>query len=178
MENKNYKIAILTVSDKGYAGQREDLSGKVIAEFMSENGYEVAKKMICPDDYEMIRDCLIALSDEEEIMLVLTTGGTGFSTRDVTPEATQAVIEKACPGIAVGLIQNSLKYTDRAILSRQTAGIRKNTLIINLPGSPKACRENLEFLVPPLRHGLEILCFGSAECARKDNETNDRSVFN
>ena len=157
------RVGIITASDKGYRGEREDLSGAKIAEIMEQHGYEIAKKVILPDDQQMLSAEMIAMS-EENIQLVLTTGGTGFSKRDVTPEATKAVIEREVPGIPIAI---SLTITERAMLSRAAAGIRGETLIVNLPGSPKAVDEALNYVLPSLKHGLDILLGNDAECARK-----------
>lgn len=161
------KVGIITSSDKGYAGEREDLSGPKIASIMTEHGYEVEKYVILPDEKQMLADEMIAMSDAG-IPLILTTGGTGFAKRDVTPEATKMVIEKEANGIPMAILNYSLTITDRAMLSRATAGIRKDSLIINLPGSPKAVEEALLYILPSLKHGLEILLGLDSECARKD----------
>ncbi len=162
-----FKTGVITASDKGYAGEREDLSGKKIVSIMEENGYEIVKTIILPDDKEMLANEMIAMCDAG-IDLILTTGGTGFSPRDITPEATKQVIEKEVNGIPMAILNYSLTITDRAMLSRATAGIRGNTLIINLPGSPKAVEEALVYILPSLKHGLEIMLGLDAECARKD----------
>ena len=162
-------VGVITASDKGYAGEREDLSGKKIVSIMTENGYEVVKTVILPDDKEMLAGEMIAMSDAG-INLVLTTGGTGFSPRDITPEATKMVIEREVNGIPMAILNYSLSITPRAMLSRATAGIRGNTLIINLPGSPKAVQEALEYILPSLKHGLEIMLGLDSECARKDHD--------
>ena len=161
-----FKTGVITASDKGYAGEREDLSGKKIVSIMEGNGYEIVKTIILPDDEEMLANEMIAMCDAG-INLILTTGGTGFSPRDITPEATKRVIEKEVNGIPMAILNYSLTITDRAMLSRATAGIRGNTLIINLPGSPKAVKESLEYLLPTLEHGLEIMLGEAGECARK-----------
>ncbi len=159
-----YNAAILTASDRCSAGLREDSSGKIIGEILTAAGFSVVHKIIVPDELEQIKNALLSLSEKAD--LVLTTGGTGFSPRDVTPEATKAVIEKEAPGIAEAIRFESMKYTDRAMLSRAVAGIRKKCVIINLPGSPKAVKEALSFILSPLSHGLDILN-GGGECARK-----------
>lgn len=159
-------VGIITSSDKGYRGEREDLSGPKIASIMTEHGYDIAKYTILPDDKQMLADEMISMCDSK-INLILTTGGTGFSKRDVTPEATRSVIEKEVNGIPMAILYNSLTITDRAMLSRAAAGIRGETLIINLPGSPKAVEEALTCILPPLKHGLEILLGLDSECARK-----------
>lgn len=162
-----YTIGIITSSDKGYKGEREDRSGKVIKEIVEANGFEVKKYIILPDERDMLSNELLYMSDELNLNLILTTGGTGFSTRDVTPEATQVVIEREAPGICEAIRWYSLSITKRAMLSRAVSGIRKNTLIVNLPGSPKACKEALEFALDDIKHGIDILLGEAKECARK-----------
>lgn len=161
-----YKVGIITASDKGSRGEREDLSAQVIREEVAKMNAEIVEYAIIPDDQEMIQNKLIEFTDERKLDLILTTGGTGFSPRDVTPEATLAVIDRLVPGIPELVRMESYKITPRAILSRATAGIRKQTLIINLPGSPKAVRENLNWILPSLPHGLDILKGIASECAR------------
>ena len=161
-----FKAAIITASDKGYNGLREDLSGPCIKKILEEANYEVVSIDILPDDRNLIADKLIELSDRK-IPLILTTGGTGFAPRDNTPEATRDVIEKETPGISEAIRAESLKITPRAMLSRAVSGIRKQSLIINLPGSPKAVRECLDFILPTLEHGLNIMLSLDSECARK-----------
>ncbi len=161
------KAGVITASDKGYAGQREDLSGARIVSILEEAGYEVARRVILPDDRQMLADEMIAMCDAG-ISLILTTGGTGFSKRDVTPEATRMVIEREAPGIPGAILHYSLSITPRAMLSRAVAGLRGNTLIVNLPGSPKAVQEALDYILPSLKHGLEILLGLDSECARRD----------
>ena len=153
----SYSAAVITVSDKGYAGERADTSGPAVRAIAEENGFEVKYKSIIPDDMEMIKAELIKCADELKIGLVLTTGGTGFSPRDVTPEATLAVAHRNAPGIAEALRAQSLQITPRAMFSRGASVLRGKTLIVNLPGSPKAVEECLTFLLPHLGHGLEIL---------------------
>lgn len=162
-----FKVAIVCMSDKGSKGEREDISTQVIERIMIENGYEVSKKILIPDEFQLIKDTLINLCDNNLVDLILTTGGTGFSKRDVTPEATEEVIEKRVPGIPEAMRAYSLTITKRAMLSRATAGIRKNTLIINMPGSPKAVEESLNYIVSELKHGLEIMVGSASDCARK-----------
>lgn len=162
-----FRVAIVTLSDKGAAGQREDESGAVIREIAEENGYEVVSYTLLPDERERISAELRRLCDGHIADLVLTTGGTGFSPRDCTPEATLDVAERLAPGIAEAMRYSSLNITKRAMLSRAVAVIRKGTLIVNLPGSPKAVRESLEFVIPALGHGLEILSGRARECAGK-----------
>jgi molybdenum cofactor synthesis domain-containing protein len=162
-----YKTGILTLSDKGAKGQRTDLSGPQISQILAAtNLYQVLKTEILPDDREAIKAKLIEWADQEKLDLILTTGGTGFSPRVQTPEATIAVCERLTPGIPEAMRYYSLAITPKAMLSRAAAGIRNRTLIINLPGSPKAVKENLEAILPALDHGLEMLLgSGSANCA-------------
>ncbi|MDO4588784.1 MAG: MogA/MoaB family molybdenum cofactor biosynthesis protein [Fusobacterium sp.] len=162
-----FKVAIVCMSDKGYSGEREDLSSNVIEEILIKNNYAVSKKIIIPDDYSLIKDTLKNICDNNLADLILTTGGTGFSKRDVTPEATLEVCEKIVPGIPEAIRAYSMTITKRAMLSRAVAGIRKDTLIINLPGSPKAVKESLEYILPSLNHGLEILTGSATDCATK-----------
>jgi len=157
-------VGIITVSDKGSVGQREDVSGEVIREIMTDAGYDVKEKVIVPDDVPIIKELLTRWSDEKTYNLILTTGGTGFSPRDFTPEATKAVIDREVPGIPEAMRAFSLTVTPKAMLSRAAAGIRKRSLIINLPGSPKAVKENLNCILPALKHGIEIMIGTDAEC--------------
>jgi len=161
------RVAIITSSDSGYRGEREDLSGKVIREIAEANGYQVVLMEILPDELQMLSEAMMKIADQNTAELILTTGGTGFSPRDCTPEATKAIIEREVPGIPEAMRAYSAQYTKRAMLSRAAAGIRKSTLIINLPGSPKAVRECLEFVIPELLHGIEILKDQAHNCARK-----------
>ena len=154
------KAAIITSSDSGYAGEREDKSGSVIQEILEANDYEVVHTILLPDDRKMLADKGIA-------ELSVTTGGTGFSPRDCMPEATKDIIEREVPGIPEAMRAYSMTITPRAMLSRAAAGIRKGTLIVNLPGSPKAVRESLEYIIPALEHGLQILTGEATNCARK-----------
>ncbi len=162
-----YKTAIVTLSDKGFAGQREDESKKVIEEIILKNNFVLSEYILIPDEKDILRETLLDLCDNKKIPLILTTGGTGFSKRDITPDITKEVLEKEALGIAEAMRMNSMTITKRAMLSRQTAGIRGDSLIINLPGSPKACRENLEFIITELEHGLKILLGEDSDCARK-----------
>jgi molybdenum cofactor synthesis domain-containing protein len=162
-----FRVGIITASDSGYAGKREDESGTVIKEIVEANGYEVTSYVILPDDRKMLADEMKRLCDNDIADLVLTTGGTGFSPRDCTPEATLDIAEKQVPGIAEAMRYSSMQITKRAMLSRALAAIRGKTLIVNLPGSPKAVRENLEFIIGELPHGLEVLKGHVSNCARK-----------
>lgn len=166
MEKNRHTAGILTISDKGAAGEREDKSGAAIREILEDSGYSIERYAIVADEKDAIATELIKMADEMEINLVITTGGTGFSPRDITPEATRDVIERETPGISEAIRMNSIAVTPKGMLSRGTSGIRKRTLIINLPGSPKAVRESLEYIISPLEHGLEILLMESTECAR------------
>lgn len=160
------RTAILTMSDKGSRGERIDGTGPAIRQAIEGKGYSVEYYKMIPDEKEMIAGELIHLCDDLKVDLVLTNGGTGFSSRDVTPEATMNVIEKYVPGIGEAMRMESLKITPKGMLSRGIAGIRKKTLIVNLPGSPKAAVENLEAILPALPHGIDILTGAAGECAR------------
>ena len=160
------RVSIITLSDSGYAGLREDESGKVIRKMVKDFGYEVVTYDLLPDGQERLIDKFIQLCDTSVSDLIFTTGGTGFSASDQTPEATLKVIERETPGISEAMRWNSLQITPRAMLSRATSGIRKSTLIVNLPGSPKAVRECLEYILPSLHQGLEILKGDASNCAR------------
>jgi len=164
------KVGILTVSDKGSRGEREDLSGKTIKDTIAKIGGEVQYYKIIPDEKEIIQEELIKAADNLHLDLILTTGGTGLGKRDVTPDATLEVIEKEVSGISEIIRSESFKKTNRAILSRGMAGIRKESLIINLPGSPKGVRESLEIILDALPHGIEILKGQATECGRNDEE--------
>ena len=159
--------AVITLSDKGSKNVREDESGPLIKQMLEQAGYHVIDCLLLPDSFEQLKAELINLSDRRQVDLVLTTGGTGFSRRDVTPEATLAVAERNAAGIAEAIRANSLRFTNRAILSRGESVLRGGTLIVNLPGSPKAVRECLEFILPVLGHGLDVLKGETEECARQ-----------
>lgn len=166
-ELREYKTAIITLSDKGAAGLRVDASGPAIRQMLLEDGkYSVEAEYLIGDEKAELTALLIKLADEEEFELILTTGGTGFSPRDCTPEATMAAAERNCPGIAEYMRMQSCAITPRAMLSRGVSVIRGKTLIINLPGSPKAACENLGFLLTALPHGLDILLKRDGECGR------------
>ena len=158
-----YKIGIITVSDKGSRGERADESGPVIRQMVKTLG-EVVSCQVLPDDVDVLIEAMISLSDKEKVDLVLTTGGTGLSFRDNTPEATLTVIEREVPGLAEAMRMESMKKTNRAMLSRGVAGVRNRTLIVNLPGSVKAVRECLGVILPALPHGLDILTGRGGEC--------------
>jgi len=160
-----YTAAVITVSDKCFEGTREDLGGPAVREMLESSNYEVGYTSTVPDEQDIIEHELIKCADELDIALIVTTGGTGFSHRDVTPEATAAVCARLTPGIPEAMRAESLKITNRAILARQQAGIRGESLIINLPGSPKAARENLAAVLPALEHGLEMLRGENRDCA-------------
>lgn len=159
-----YRTAVVTLSDKGAAGTRTDASGPLIKELVEKANYEVVQQVLISDDRAGIEQELMRLCDQEKVDLILTTGGTGFSMRDCTPEATLAVADRNAPGIAEAIRAYSMTVTKRAMLSRGASVIRKKTLIINLPGSPKAVRESLEYVLPSLDHGLDILIGSASEC--------------
>ena len=162
-----YTAAVITISDKGYRGEREDTSGPNLVELLKNKGFDVRYTAIIPDEKEMIKAELRACADEMGISLVLTTGGTGFSPRDITPEATMEVLERPTPGIPEAMRSASMLITPRGCLSRSVAGIRGRSLIINLPGSKKASEENILAVIDPVMHGLEMLAgSGSADCAK------------
>jgi len=160
----SFQAAVLVLSDKGSRGEREDKSGVVIAEMLKNVGYNIAEKMILPDEQKKIEEELINLADRRKVDLIITTGGTGFSRRDVTPEATLAVAERLAQGIAEAMRWHSFQITGRAMLGRGVSVIRGGTIIVNLPGSPKAVKECLEFILPHLGHGVEILRGDNWDC--------------
>lgn len=161
------RAAVVTLSDKGASGERKDESGPLAAEILAGAGYCVIEELMLPDEREALERELVRLCDGRQCHLVITTGGTGFAPRDVTPEATRAVAERDAPGIAEAIRAYSMTITPRAMLSRGVSVIRGGTLIVNLPGSPKAVREALEFVLPSLEHGIEVLRGRAVECARK-----------
>lgn len=163
-----YRAAVITVSDKGYAGERKDESGPEAVRLLEQAGFAAEDVRLMPDGIEPLAQTLRELCDGGTCDLIITTGGTGFSGRDLTPEATMAVCERNAPGIAEALRAHSMDITSRAMFGRGASVIRRNTLIVNLPGSVKAVRESLEFLLPELPHGLGVLVGGEKECGRKD----------
>lgn len=162
-----FRTAVLTISDSGSRGERQDLSGPAIAQTLAPFS-DVVWTGILPDDREQIASCLRRLADENQADLILTTGGTGLAPRDVTPEATLSVAEKLVPGIAEAMRAESMRITSRGMLSRGVAVVRGRSLIVNLPGSPKAVRECLQAILPALPHGIEILCGIARECAAQE----------
>ena len=160
------RVAVIVSSDSGFRGEREDLSGPELRRIMEANGYTIVSATILPDERELLAQAMADIADQGLADLILTSGGTGFSPRDCMPEATNDVIQRAVPGIPEAMRAYSMQVTKRAMLTRAAAGIRNQTLIINLPGSPKAVRECLEYIVEPLEHGLEILTGESSNCAR------------
>ena len=166
-EDRPYTAAWVTLSDKGAAGRRGDESGPLIGEMMTAAGYEVVEGGLLPDEPALLKAALIRLADQRQVNVIFTTGGTGFSLRDQTPEATEEVCDRMAPGIAEAIRAFSMTKTPHAMLSRAVSGIRGKTLIINLPGSPKAVRESLEFVLPALGHGIGILTGRVTDCARK-----------
>ena len=164
----HYTAAVITVSDKGYRGERVDTSGPNLCEILKNRGYDVVYTAIVPDEKERIRAELCRCADELHTALILTTGGTGLSTRDVTPEATMEVLERCTPGIPEAMRAESMKITSRGCLSRAAAGIRGRSLVINLPGSRKASQENILAVIDLVEHGLQMLLGdGSADCAER-----------
>lgn len=164
-----YQVGIVTVSDKGAAGEREDRSGPMIESLLDKEQYQVTEYIIVPDEPDVLKAELLRLCDEAGCDLILTTGGTGFSPRDNTPEVTMAVATRNVPGIGEALRAYSMTITKRAMLSRAASVIRNRTLIVNLPGSPKAVKESLEYLLDTLPHGLDILTGRDGECARQQH---------
>ncbi len=172
----SHTAAVITISDKGSRGERVDTSGPAIRAELERSGWEVVYTVIIPDELEQIKEELIQCADEKAVNLVLTTGGTGFSPRDVTPEATLAVIEREAWGIPEAMRAASMRITSRGCLSRSAAGIRGRTLIVNLPGSEKAAKENLSAVMEPIRHGVDmLLSSGSADCAREPHRCPKKS---
>lgn len=166
-EDRPFSAAVITLSDKGYRGKREDKSGPLLSDMLKEAGYEVVETLLLPDEKGPLQKELSRLADQRQVNVIFTTGGTGFSERDITPEATIAVCDRMAMGIADAIRVYSLSITDRAMLSRAVSGIRKKTLIVNLPGSPKAVKESLEYVLPSLGHGLGILRGSAGECGKE-----------
>lgn len=158
MNKMKLRIGILTVSDRSSRGERTDASGPALVEIIQTKGWDVAETLIVPDDLDVLRDTLILWVDSGDMDIILTTGGTGFAPRDITPEATRTVVDKLAPGLAEAMRIASLQITPHAMLSRAIAGIRGRVLIVNLPGSPKAARENLQVILPVLGHAVQLLC--------------------
>lgn len=165
-ENPSLRAAVITLSDKGSRGEREDKSGPIIVDMLKEAGYVVEEALLLPDGIQPLKAQLIRLADGRQMDLILTTGGTGFAPTDVTPEATMAVATRNAPGIAEAMRAYSLAITPRAMLSRAASVLRGSTLIVNLPGSPKAVRETLEYILPSLEHGIKLANGRDGECAR------------
>ena len=162
-----FRAAVLTVSDRSFRGERPDAGGPLVAELLEAGGYEVVRQDIVPDEQPEIEAMLKAIADSGEVQLLVTTGGTGFAPRDVTPEATLAVCDRLTPGIPEAMRAESMKITPKGCLSRSAAGIRGRSLIINLPGSKKASAENILAVIEPVAHGLDMLYSeGSADCAK------------
>lgn len=165
-KDRPFTAAVITMSDKGARGERQDESGPKAKQMLEEAGYEVVETLILPDEPERLKRELIRLADGRQVELILTSGGTGFSRRDCTPEATMEVAERNAPGIAEYIRSQSMKITGRAMLGRGVSVIRKGSLIINLPGSPKAVEESLSMILKDVEHGLKILRGSESECAR------------
>ena len=155
--DRPFTAAVITLSDRAFRKEREDLSGPVVRDILREKGYDVVEMILLPDGEPLLKQNLIRLADQRQVNVIFTTGGTGFGPRDLTPEATCAVCQRMAPGIAEAMRAESMKITPHGMLSRAAAGIRGATLIVNLPGSPKACRENLDVVLPALGHGLGLL---------------------
>ena len=161
-----YRAAVITVSDRSFRGERSDAGGPLVVKLLKAAGYEIVHTAIVPDEQAEIEAALCRVADAGLAELLVTTGGTGFAPRDITPEATLAVCDRLTPGIPEAMRYASMQITNRAMLSRAQAGIRRGTLIINLPGSPKAAKENLEAVLPAVSHGLEMLSGKPADCAK------------
>jgi len=159
------KAGVLTISDKGFKGQRKDESGPLVAEILTKAGYTVERQSIVPDYYEKIAECLIEWVDKDGLSIIVTTGGTGVSPSDITPEATLKVIRYQIPGMAEAMRTASLTKTPHAMLSRAIVGVRGNTLIINLPGSPEGAKENLAVVLPAVNHALAKIAGDSSDCS-------------
>ena len=160
-----FTFAVITISDKGYRGERTDTSGSEIKKIMEEAGFVYADYLMVPDEIEAIQSAILACTDTKKIDLVLTSGGTGLSPRDVTPEATSGILDKEIPGIAETMRRESCRLTPHAMLSRSVAGMMGASLIINLPGSPRSVRENLTVIVPALGHAIAKIQGNASDCA-------------
>ncbi len=168
------RVGIVTVSDRSARGERADTSGPALAALVEEQGWLVDRSAILPDDLAALRDLLAYWADSDALDLILTTGGTGFAPRDVTPEATASVIQRQAPGLAEAMRQESLRVTPHAMLSRATAGMRGTTLIVNLPGSPQGALENLRVILPVLPHAVQLLHSDpAAEAGHRPADTQD-----
>ena len=170
VQRKSLRTAVVTLSDKGSQGEREDRSGPIIKQLLEQAGYLVEEQILLPDHQKQLEETLIDLADRRQMDLIITTGGTGFSPRDLTPEATMAIAERNAPGIAEAIRAYSMQITGRAMLGRGVSVIRGTTLIINLPGSPKAVKEGLECILPFLDHGIEMLRGKAEDCAAQERE--------
>ena len=167
---RKFTSAVIILSDKGSKGERKDLSGPLAKELLEQNNYKVCENILLPDEPELLKSEIIRLTDSEKVDLIITSGGTGFSLRDNTPEATLEIADRIAPGIAEAIRANSLKITGHAMFSRGASVIRKQTLIINLPGSPKAVKESLEYILKYLDHGLEVLKGSAFDCAEQEKK--------
>lgn len=165
--NRPYRAAVITLSDKGSRGERIDESGPVIVGELEKRGFEITETLLLPDDEEQLKKQLVRLSEQRRLDIIITTGGTGFAPTDITPEATLAVADRLVPGIAEAIRAESMRQTKRAIYSRAVSVLRKKTLIVNLPGSPKACRECLAIFMDTVAHPLDLLRYGASDCAEK-----------
>ena len=165
--NRPYRAAVITLSDKGSRGERIDESGPVIVGELEKRGFEITETLLLPDDEEQLKKQLVRLSEQRRLDIIITTGGTGFAPTDITPEATLAVADRLVPGIAEAIRAESMRQTKRAIYSRAGSVLRKKTLIVNLPGSPKACRECLAVFMDTVAHPLDLLRYGASDCAEK-----------
>ncbi len=172
--DRAFSAAVIVLSDKGYAGEREDASGPEAERILTEAGYEVIERILIPDDKEKLKSELIRLCDQRQAELIVTSGGTGFSVRDTTPEATLEVAERNAPGIAEYMRFRSAEVTDRAMLSRGASVIRGHSIIVNLPGSPKAVRECLGYILGGIEHGIRILRGDVSECGKTDPSKEQR----
>lgn len=166
-----FKVGIITSSDKGYAGEREDISGRLIMDYIEDYGYSVERYIVLADERDLLEKEMIYMADRLKLDLILTTGGTGLSKRDVTPEATREVCDRMASGIAEAIRSYSLAITPRAMLSRAVSGMRGQTLIINMPGSPKAVEEVLDYMMDSVHHGLEIMLGEATDCARTEEDS-------